>query len=183
MKKRKASTVILYHFTRADQLASIKRQGLLPQPGDHMTAGIEHVWLTAQPDLSLTEREAQWLFEHGGLHNKIPVEENGRFRFVPPRAGLFTYGWEDGRFFGGVRKFVGRGKPLMRLTVRIRNNDPRLHRYATWRGRPHGDGFDLRSLPYARLWYVYQGAIAPDRIIEIAKATPEAASQWKRSAA
>ena len=57
-------------------------------------------------------------------------------------------------------KFV-RGEPEMRLTVRLRKNDSRLHRYATWRNR-------LRSLQYARLWYVYQGIISPDRIIEIA---------------
>jgi hypothetical protein len=28
---------------------------------------------------------------------------------------------------------IVRGEPQMRLTVRIRKNDSRLHRYATWR--------------------------------------------------
>jgi hypothetical protein len=54
-------------------MPSIERQGLLPQPGDDMTKGLERVWLTAQPDLSLTKREAQWLAKHGGIQNMIPV--------------------------------------------------------------------------------------------------------------
>ena len=78
-------------------------------------------------------------------------------------------------------KFI-RGKPLMRLTVRIRKNDLRLHRYATWRHRPRGRGFDLRSLPYARLWYVYDGVIGPDQIMEITAAA-EAIGEHGASAA
>ena len=40
---------------------------------------------------------------------------------------------------------------------------------APHRPHPQEQFTSARSLPYARLWYVYQGAIAPDRIIEIAE--------------
>ncbi len=59
---------------------------------------------------------------------------------------------------------------VTRAVKALRKNDPWLHRYATrQRSQRRGKGFDLRSLPYARLWYVYQGMITLDRIIEIAK--------------
>ena len=134
-----------------------------------MTGGHDCVWLTAQPDLSLTERQGQRVAEHGGLENMIPVFENGELRFTPTRTWLSTDRWVGGSFQGGPREFI-RGKPLMRLTVRIRKNDSRLHRYANWRHRPRGKGFDLRSLPYARLWYVYLGVICPNQIVDISAA-------------
>jgi len=163
--------MILYHFTPASKVRSIKRHGLLPQPDtDGMTKGHDRVWLTAQPDLSLTEPEANWLSERGGLLNTIPVVENGQLRLIPRRTWLFTGGWVGGFF--APRTFV-RSKPQVRLTVCVHKNDPRLHRYATWPSRPRGKGFDLRSLPYARLWYVYQGVIEPDRITEIAEVEME----------
>jgi hypothetical protein len=169
--------MILYHFTPASKVRSIKRHGLLPQPDtDDMSSGRDRVWLTVQPDLSLTKREAQWLAKHGGLLNRIPIFENGQLRFVPPRAWLSADRWVGG-FLGGPRNFV-RGEPQVRLSVRIRKNDSRLHRYASWRSRPRRKGIDLRSLPYARLWYVYQGAIAPDRIIEIAETGANGRGDW-----
>jgi hypothetical protein len=128
-------TMILYHFTTASKVRSIRRRGLLPQPDtDGMTSGHDRVWLTAQPDLGLTKREAQWLAEHGGVSTLIPVVENGRrlLRLAPPHTWLSSDRWAGGGFFGGPREFV-RGEPQMRLTVRIRKNDSRLHRYATWR--------------------------------------------------
>jgi hypothetical protein len=65
-----------------------------------------------------------------GATNRIPVVENGRFRLAPAQAWLSSDRWVGG--LGSPREFV-RGEPQMRLTVRIRKNDSRLHRYATWR--------------------------------------------------
>jgi hypothetical protein len=166
-------SMILYHYTRAERLASIKRKGLLPQPGDHMTAGMDRVWLTAQPDLSLTEREAQWLAKHGGPQNMVPViEKDGGLRLEPRRTWLSTGGLVGGGLCGGLRLRFIPDEPLKRLTVRMRKNDRRLHRYATWPHRPRGNDFDLRALPYARLWYIYDDAIPPDRITAVATVAP-----------
>ena len=137
--------MILYHFTTEDKLPSIERQGLMPQPGDHMTGGAERVWLTAQPDLSLTPREAKQLFDHG--QHELDRDKG---RFVPLRTWITTTP----------------GKRFMRLSLRLRSNDRRLHRWAAWSGRKQL-GLDLRSLAYARLWYVYTGMIRPDQISEI----------------
>ncbi len=86
------------------------------------TSGHDRIWLTTQPDLSLTKREAQWLAEHGGMLNMIPVFENGRLRFARPQAWISTDRWVGGGLLGRPMKFV-RGEPQMRLTVRIRKND------------------------------------------------------------
>jgi hypothetical protein len=124
----------------------------------------------------LTGREAQWLAKHGGIHNMIPVvEKDGSFRLEPRRTwpstgGLSSCGGLLGG--GGLRLRFIPDKPLKRLTVRIHKNDRRLHRYATWPYRPRGNGIDLRALPYARLWYIYDGAIPPDRITQIAAVAP-----------
>ena len=173
--------MILYHFTPASKVHSIKRHGLLPQLGtDGMTNGHDRVtWLTAQPDLSLTERETNLLFNRGGWRFTIPVLEKGQLRLIPRRTWLFTGGWSGG--FGTPMTFVV-GKPQARLTVHVRKNDPLLHRYATWPSRTRGNGFDLRSLPYARLWYVYQGVIEPDRITEIAEVEMETENPQRAAA-
>jgi hypothetical protein len=157
----------LFHFTFANKLRSIKRRGLVPQQGDHMTNGHRRVWLTAQPNVSLTDKEAEWLAAHGCA--RPYMEENGHLRFGPPR----TWFWDDCRYSGGQYVTLTKGELLMRLTVRIRKNDPHLHRWATWRGRPRGrshDFADLRKLPCMRLWYLYDDIIQPDRIVEIAAA-------------
>jgi hypothetical protein len=162
----------LFHFTPANKLRSIKRRGLVPQQGDHMTNGHKRVWLTAQPNVSLTDKEAEWLADHGGA--RPYMEENGRLRFGPPRTWLYNDCRASGGLFGkGLTFTLTKGEPLVRLTVRLRKNDPHLHRWAKWRGRPRGrshDFADLRRLPYARLWYVYDDIIQPDRIVEIAAA-------------
>ena len=155
--------MILYHFTSANRLPTIKRKGLVPQRGDHMTSGIDRVWLTTQPDLSVTPRESEWLAKHGGL-NVMEFDGEG---FKPPRTWFLTHSL--------IRKRVGRHwvheyrerKPLRRITVNVRKNDHKLHRYTTWAGRPRDDIQDHRSATFARLWYVFLGTIPPEQILSI----------------
>jgi hypothetical protein len=44
----------LYHYTAAYKILPIKEQGLLPRPEETMSPNHAVVWLTTQPDLSLT---------------------------------------------------------------------------------------------------------------------------------
>ena len=49
----------LYHFTTADQVLPIQKHGLLPSLEPQMSPDHTVVWLTSQPDVSLTERDAR----------------------------------------------------------------------------------------------------------------------------
>ena len=49
----------LYHFTTADKVLPIKERGLLPSLEPQMSPDHAVVWLTSQPDVSHTERDAR----------------------------------------------------------------------------------------------------------------------------
>ena len=69
----------LYHFTTADKLLAIKEHGLLPALDPDMSPDHAVVWLTSQPDVSVTERDAKamafWLHLY-----EAPLEDLRRMR-------------------------------------------------------------------------------------------------------
>jgi hypothetical protein len=131
----------LYHFTKAENVAAIRAQGILPRDDvENMAAGERIVWLTELPDTTLTDVEQAEIFERIG-------ERPGRW---------LKYGTDE---------------PLTRLTVRIGTHDRKLVRYLPWlrkhdwNGRPDPNDALMRSRVPAANW-IYFGTIAPDKIVE-----------------
>ena len=170
----------LYHFTTADRVLPIKERGLLPSLEPQMSPDHAVVWLTSQPDVSLTERDAKamalWLQAY-----EAPLEELQRMRagetekFEAGPCKRWRYGTMGERLhvvINGQERtvtFVGDADDLVRLAIDVRDDDANLHRYVTWKRR------QLRAvyhLGHIRLWYVYLSRIAPDAITEIRKMSP-----------
>jgi hypothetical protein len=137
----------LYHFTCADQVLPIKEHGLLPSLEPQMSPDHAVVWLTSQPDVSLTERDAKavalWLQTY-----EAPLEDLRRMRageIETLEAGpckRWRYGTTAERLhmvINGQERtvtFVGDADDLVRLAIDVGDDDANLHRYVTWRNRP-----------------------------------------------
>jgi hypothetical protein len=92
----------LFHFTTADKVLPIKERGLLPSLEPQMSPDHAVVWLTSQPDVSLTERDAKamalWLQAYEApleeLQRSVPVKPKSS---RPDRANAGgTAPWESG---------------------------------------------------------------------------------------
>jgi hypothetical protein len=60
--------MMLYHFTRPENVPSIRERGLVPAPYDHDdTGGQDVVWLTSLPDLRFTAEERTLCLAHHGI--------------------------------------------------------------------------------------------------------------------
>ena len=168
----------LYHFTTADKVIAIREYGLLPSLEPVMSPDHAVVWLTSQPDVSLTEQDAKamafWLHLY-----EAPLEDLRRMRagdIETLEAGpckRWRYGTTAERLhmvINGQERtvtFVGDADDLVRLTIDVRDDDANLHRYIKWRDRPNTR--QLRAfyrLGHIRLWFVYLARIAPDAITE-----------------
>jgi hypothetical protein len=177
----------LYHFTTADKVLAIKERGLLPALEPTMSPDHTVVWLTSQPDVSVTERDATAMSLWLRLY-EAPLEELERIRAgeiktleaAPCRQ--WWYGATAKRLrmvINGQERtvtFVGDSDELVRLTIEVPDNDAMLHRYVKWRDRPKTR--QLRAiyrLGHIRLWFVYLASIAPDAITDIRK-------MWKMDA-
>ena len=72
----------LYHFTTADKVIAIREYGLLPSLEPVMSPDHAVVWLTSQPDVSLTEQDAKamalWLHLY-----EAPLEERDTAPSIP----------------------------------------------------------------------------------------------------
>jgi hypothetical protein len=171
----------LYHFTTADKVLAIKEQGLLPAIEPVMSPDHAVVWLTSQPDVSVSEQDAKamafWLHLY-----QAPVEELRRMRAGETKTlqaapcRQWWYGTTAERVHMVINgqestvTFVGDADDLLRLTIKVPDNDAMLHRYIKWRDRPNTR--QLRSvyrLGHIRLWFVCLARIAPDAITDIRK--------------
>ena len=174
----------LYHFTTADKVLAIKEYGLLPGLEPTMSPDHAVVWLTSQPDVSVTAQDAKamalWLHLYEApLENlrRIRAGEIKKLEAAPCRQ--WWYGTMAERLSivingqGRTVTFVGDADDLVRLAIDIRDDDANLHRYVTWGNRPKRR--QLRAvyhLGHIRLWYVYLSRIVPDAITEIRKMSP-----------
>src|SRR6516162_7078976 len=168
----------LYHFTTADKVLAIKEYGLLPGLEPTMSPHHAVVWLTSQPDLSVTGRDARamalWLHLY-----EAPLEDLRRMRageiktIAAKPCRQWWYGTKGERLhmvINGQERtvtFVGDADDPVRLTIDVRDDDANLHRYIKWRDRPNTR--QLRAfyrLGHIRLWFVYLARIAPDAITE-----------------
>ena len=174
----------LYHFTTADKVLPIKERGLLPSLEPQMSPDHAVVWLTSQPDVSLTERDAKamalWLQAY-----EAPLDELKRMRagetetFEAGPCKRWRYGTMGERLhmvINGQERtvtFVGDADDLVRLAIDVRDDDANLHQYVTWRNRPKRRHLRaIYELGHIRLWYVYLSRIAPDATTEIRKMSP-----------
>ena len=133
----------LYHYTGVEDLLPIKQRGLLPAP-DLISPDYAIVWLTTQPDVSLTEQEGRAMATV--LHRyEAPLRELQRQRAseieTRPRT-RWSYGPKSERLamnVGGHTRMVtfvsGEYDDLVRLTVEVPDHDAKLHRYIKWRDR------------------------------------------------
>lgn len=117
--------------------------------------------------MTASEKKSEEKF--GVLDDYISESELARQLEKDPRT---LQRWRKQRV-GPPVTFVGRVPYYRKESVLawLRKNEIEMPRER--KRRPGDNGIDLRSLQYGRLWYVYQGAIAPDRIIEIAEAGAE----------
>jgi hypothetical protein len=169
----------LFHFTTADKVLPIKERGLLPSLEPQMSPDHAVVWLTSQPDVSLTERDAKamalWLQAY-----EAPLEDLRRMRagetekFEAGRCKRWRYGTMGERLhmvINGQERtvtFVGDADDLVRLAIDVREDDANLHRYSTWPNRPKMRRHRaFYQLDHVRLWYVYLARIAPVAITEV----------------
>ena len=169
----------LYHFTTADQVLPIQKHGLLPSLEPQMSPDHTVVWLTSQPDVSLTERDARamalWLQFY-----EAPLSELQRMRageietFEARPCKRWRYGTMGERLhmvINGQKRtvtFVGDADDLVRLAIDVREDDANLRRYSTWPNRPKMRRHRaFYQLDHVRLWYVYLARIAPVAITEV----------------
>jgi len=169
----------LYHFTTADKVIAIREYGLLPSLEPVMSPDHAVVWLTSQPDVSVTERDAKamalWLQAY-----EAPLEELQRMRagetekFEAGPCKRWRYGTMGERLhmvINGQERtvtFVGDADDLVRLAIDVREDDANLHRYSTWPNRPKMRRHRaFYQLDHVRLWYVYLARIAPVAITEV----------------
>jgi len=174
----------LYHFTTADKVLAIKEYGLLPGLEPTMSPDHAVVWLTSQPDVSVTERDAKamalWLHLY-----EAPLEDLRRMRageiktIAAKPCRQWWYGTKGQRLhmvINGQKRtvtFVGDADDLVRLSIDVRDDDANLHQYVTWRNRRKRRHLRaIYELGHIRLWYVYLSRIAPDAITEIRKMSP-----------
>src|SRR6516225_7454522 len=124
----------LFHFTTADKVLPIKERGLLPSLEPQMSPDHAVVWLTSQPDVSLTERDAKamalWLQAY-----EAPLDELQRMRagetetFEAGRCKRWRYGTMGERLhmvINGQERtvtFVGDADDLVRLAIDVREDD------------------------------------------------------------
>ena len=168
----------LYHFTTADKVIAIREYGLLPSLEPVMSPDHAVVWLTSQPDVSVTERDAKamalWLHLH-----EAPLEDLRRMRageiktIAAKPCRQWWYGTKGERLrmvINGQERtvtFVGDADDIVRIAIDVSDDDANLHRYIKWRERPNTR--QLRAfyrLGHIRLWFVYLARIAPDAITE-----------------
>jgi hypothetical protein len=169
----------LYHYTGAEDLLPIKQGGLLPAP-DLISPDYAIVWLTTQPDVSLTEQEGRAMATVLDLYeaplSELQRQRAGEIETVEcwPRT-RWRYGPKGERLavnIGGHTRMVtfvsGKYDDLVRLTVEVPDHDAKLHRYIKWRDRPKSPLHRfLYRLDHIQRWYVYLGHIAPTTITEI----------------
>jgi len=135
------------------------------------------VWLTTQPDVSLTEQEgramATVLHRYEAQLRDLQRQRAGEIETWPRTR--WSYGPKSERLamnIGGHTRMVtfvsGEYDDLVRLTVEVPDHDAKLHRYIKWRDRPKSrlHGF-LYGLDHVQRWYVYLGHIAPTTITQI----------------
>ena len=58
----------MYRYTVKDHVLAIKREGLLPRPCPAMSPDSAVVWLTTQPDVSVTPKAANWCALYMGMY-------------------------------------------------------------------------------------------------------------------
>ena len=149
----------LYHFTTADRVLPIKERGLLPSLEPQMSPDHAVVWLTSQPDVSLTERDARamalWLQFY-----EAPLSELQRMRageietFEARPCKRWRYGTMGERLhmvINGQKRtvaFVGDTDNLVRVAIDISEDDANLSRYITWPNRPKMRGRRANALQW-----------------------------------
>jgi hypothetical protein len=132
--------MLLYHFTKPENVEGIKRDGLLPNDDrQNMVGPLQRiVWLTQTPTLVMTDTEAELVFERLGV------------RFPDNR-------------------WMGRGIPMVQFTLRIPLADRKLKQYKRWLRNHHWEGRpDLNDPLFKRAcdtWWLYFGTIEPALIV------------------
>jgi hypothetical protein len=129
------------------------------------------VWLTSQPDVSLTERDARAMAPLSELQ-RMRAGEIETFEARPCKRWRYgTMGERLHMVINGQKRtvaFVGDTDNLVRVAIDISEDDANLSRYITWPNRPKMRGRRaFYQLDHVRLWYVYLARIAPIAITEI----------------
>jgi hypothetical protein len=138
--------MILYHFTKPENVAAIQRDGLLPSlTGDSVSmvgCGPPVVFLCDTPTTAVTDQ-------------KLRI-----FRQRCPDEPIVSKRWLG----------HNHDKPLVRFTVRLPSSDRKLKRYRPWLRRHLFDGCpdpdDDFSVGNLDTWWIYFGAIPPSKIID-----------------
>jgi hypothetical protein len=157
-----SNDALLYHYTRVDRVEAIKRDGLLPHI-DEMSPERLVVWLTMQPDVSVTPVEADWLAQHfglleGDLADLRAMEADQQASLCARPVRSWWYGSKGERLTlkdGRIVTFVPVEDDLVRLTIALPADDPALQRYCRWPHRPLTPVHRaMVKLPLVRQWWV-----------------------------
>jgi hypothetical protein len=144
--------MVLYHFTCAEFLKSIVREGLCR--GDVRTKKIgplyetNAVWLTTDP-----QPKGHGLGLPGALTEEDRLRHFEIFGTMPPKGSRYP------------------DKRAVRITVNIPKGDPRLQRWTRW-ARKHCEPGVYDNLARAdgsghKTWWLYFGSIAPNQFRDI----------------
>jgi hypothetical protein len=174
----------LYHYTCVENVLAIKERGLLPHLEPMLSSGHVVVWLTTQPDVSVSELDAKAMALVLHIY-EAPLDELHRMRageiegFQARQCKQWKYGSMGERWdipIDGHNRnitFVGDKDDLMRLTVEVPDNDPKLHRFIKWRDRPKSRFIrSFYQLKHVRQWYVYLGEIVPTAMTKVVPMQP-----------
>jgi len=152
MASRELAIMVLYHFTCAEFLKSIMREGLCR--GDVRTKKIgplyetNAVWLTTDP-----QPKGHGLGLPGALTEEDRLRHFEVFGTMPPKGSRYP------------------DKRAVRITVNIPKGDPRLQRWTRW-ARKHCEPGVYDNLARAdgsghKTWWLYFGSIAPNQFRDI----------------
>jgi hypothetical protein len=134
----------LYHYTGVEDLLPIKQRGLMPAQ-DLISPDYAIVWLTTQPDVSLTEQEgramATVLHRYEAQLSELQRQRGDEIETRPrTRSSYGPKSEHRAMNIGGRTRMVtivsGENDDLVRLTVEVPGHDAKLHRYIKWRDRP-----------------------------------------------
>jgi hypothetical protein len=172
----------LYHYTLARHVRRIQRKGLLTSL-EQIQAPCPVVWLTTQPDVTVSPKDARVMagklgIYEGSMHDLRKMQA-GEARSAPARPPRH---WMHGES-GGKRwtmhingrecdvTYSGDKDDLVRLTVELPDNDPKLHRYVEWPRRVMSHVIQIFcEMDHVRQWHIYLGRVPPAAITDLTEA-------------